>query len=171
MEPNLSLWKTHDWISRRLEQISGAPIVLQACRQCGRDFVEERSTGDQYAAHVSIFNVHRLCDEVTSRWLCEKCPAERLTADDTDRQTRFAAGPFASSLRETANAPRLLSGGKLSAPGAQRLSGAASPKSISVSRVQLVSRTQRRDSAKEDLRAVSARLTPASTNGGPAGGG
>jgi hypothetical protein len=170
MEQNFSLWKTHDWISRRLEQISGAPIILRACRQCGRDFVEERSTGDQYAAHVSIFNVHRLCDEVTSRWLYEKCPAERLTADDTDRQTRFAVGQFASSLRETANAPRLLSGGKLSAPGA-RLSGAASPKSMSVSRVQLVSRTHRRDGAKEDLRAVSARLTPASTNGGPAGGG
>ena len=170
MEPNLTLWRTHDWISRRLEQVSGAPVILQACRECGRDFVEECSTGDQYAVHISIFSIHRLCDEVTSRWLCEKCPAERLTADDTDRQTRFADVPFGSSLRETANAARLLSVSRSSAPDAQRLSGAASPKSISISRAHLVSRTERRDGAKEDLRAVSARLTPASTNGGPAGG-
>jgi hypothetical protein len=162
MEPNISMWKTHDWISRRLEQVSGAPLILQACRECGRDFVHERSTGDKYAVHVSIFNVHRLCDEVTSRWLGEKCPAERLTADNTDRQTRFAAGAYA---------PRLLSVSKLSAPGA-RLSGAASPKSISVSRVHLSSHeTMRRDGAKELPRAVSARPIPASTNAEPAGGG
>jgi hypothetical protein len=171
MEANVFSWRTHDWNSRRLEIVPGTQIILAVCRECGRDFVGQCSTSDQYAAHVSIFKVHRLSDEVTSRWLCEECPAKYLTADNVDRQIRFASEPFGSSLRDSTDAPRLLSVSKLSAPGARRLSGAATPKAISVSRAHFVSRTLLRDSAKEDRGAVSARLIPASASGGPAGGG
>ena len=110
MEPNyLSLLKTHDWINRRLEPAPGERLFQQVCHECGRGFVEECSTGNQYAVHVSIFKLHRLSDEVTSRWLSEKCPATRLRSDDTDRQTRFLGGLMGGSLGsvfgEMANSP------------------------------------------------------------------
>jgi hypothetical protein len=185
MERNLTSWKTHDWISRRLELDPGAPVILQACRACGRDFVEECSTGDQYAAHVSIFKVHRLSDEVTSRWLSQTCPAKYLTADNAERRTRHAGEEVGSALGEVASKPglRTVTKHQLEAACAigatasalrtrtRRLSGAASPKSISVCRAQLVSRPPRQVSAVEVLPAISARLNPASASGGPAGGG
>ncbi len=103
MEMNLSSSRTHDWISRRLELVPGQPLIQQVCHECGRGFVDECSTGEQYAVHVSIFKLHRLSDEVTSRWLSEKCPAECLTADEADRQTRFLAGSFRPAVGEVAN--------------------------------------------------------------------
>jgi hypothetical protein len=103
--PNLSPWKTHDWISRRLEPVSGDRIILQVCRECGRGFIEDRSSGERYAVHVSIFKLHRLSYEVSSKWLSEKCPTECLMADDADCQTRSPDGPFGSAPGEIANEP------------------------------------------------------------------
>jgi hypothetical protein len=97
METSLSSWNTHVWFSRRLKLVPGQPLIQQDCHECGRAFVDECSTGERYAVHVSIFRLHRLSDEVTSRWLSEKCPAEPLMADDADRQTRFLGGSFRSS--------------------------------------------------------------------------
>ena len=97
METNLSSWNTHDWSSRRLKLVPGQPLIQQDCRECGRAFVDECSTGERYAVHVSIFKVHRLSDEVTSRWLFEKCPAERPMTDEAARQTRFLGGAFRPS--------------------------------------------------------------------------
>src|SRR5271168_1982359 len=154
MEVNHFFWRTHDWISRRLEVIPGAPVILQACRECGRDFVEERSTGEQHAVHVSIFKVHRLSDEVTARWFSEKCPGKYLIADDADRQTRCVGVAFGSAIGEIANELKFRPASKLkdqlavvcalssidssSRKRVRQLSGAASPKSISVCRAQLV---------------------------------
>jgi hypothetical protein len=103
METNFSSWNTHVWTTRRLELAPGQPLTQQVCRECGRAFVDECSTGKRYAVHVSIFKFHRLCDEVTSRWLAEKCPAERLMADEADRKTRFMAGSPRSAVGEMAN--------------------------------------------------------------------
>src|ERR1700687_1083455 len=103
METNLSSWNTHDWFGRRLKLVPGQPLIQQDCHECGRAFVDECSTGERYAVHVSIFKVHRLSDEVTARWLSEKCPAESLMADDADRQTRFLGGSFRSAVGEMAN--------------------------------------------------------------------
>jgi hypothetical protein len=153
LAPYLSPWETHDWIIRCLEPVPGDRFIQQVCRECGRGFVKDRSTGVQYAVHVSIFRLHRLSDEVTSRWLSEKCPAECLIADDADRQTRSPDGPFGSTLREMANEPGFRSFTKpmnqpeaarsispvteLSNQRGRRPSGAASFKSISVSKAQL----------------------------------
>lgn len=107
METNLSSWNTHDWTSRRLELVSGYPLIQQGCGQCGRAFVDECSTGERYAVQVSIFIFHRLSDEVTARWLSEECPVKRLTADEADRQTRFLSGGlFRSAVHEKANEGR-----------------------------------------------------------------
>jgi hypothetical protein len=113
MEVNHFFWRTHNWIGRRLEVAPGAPVILQACSECGRDFVEERSTGEQYAVHVSIFKIHRLSDEVTARWFSEKCPAKYLMADDADRQTRCVGAGFGSTLGEIANHVKFRPGTKL----------------------------------------------------------
>ena len=77
---------THDWIIRRLELAPGHPVVQQLCRKCGRAFVENVSTGERQAVHVSVFKLNPLCPEVTDRWLSENCPAERLAADEADRR-------------------------------------------------------------------------------------
>ena len=100
MEMKSSSWNTHDWIGRRLKLAPGEPLIQMGCRECGREFVDECATGERYAVHVSIFKLHRLSNDVTFRWLSEKCPAERPMTDDADRQTRFIGGSFRSVLGE-----------------------------------------------------------------------
>jgi hypothetical protein len=48
-------------------------------------------------ARASVFAFHPLSDEVTSRWLSETCPGERLKKDDADRVTRFVRDSFNDS--------------------------------------------------------------------------
>jgi hypothetical protein len=94
MEPKLSPRDTHYWISRHLEVVSGQPLNHQVCRDCGRGFIEECSTGEIFAAHASVFVFHRLSDDATSRWLSEKCPGKLLKKDDADRDARFVRDSF-----------------------------------------------------------------------------
>ena len=82
-------WNTHCLISRRLGLAPGQPLIQRVCNDCARAFVDECATGERYAVHVSIFKIHRLSDEVTSRWLTEQCPAQPLIGDEADRRTRF----------------------------------------------------------------------------------
>ena len=89
MDTIFSTWNTHCLISRRLGLAPGQPLIQRVCNDCARAFVDECSTGERYAVHVSIFKVHRLSDEVTSRWLSEQCPAQPLIGDEADRRTRF----------------------------------------------------------------------------------
>jgi hypothetical protein len=103
METNLSAWNTHDWIVSSLELVPGQPIIHQVCSKCRRGFVDELSTANRYAAHASIFRFYRLADEVTSRWLSEKCPAGRLETDEADRQTRSPGGSSYPAIGEMAN--------------------------------------------------------------------
>src|SRR6266478_4514031 len=108
MDTIFSSWTTHYWISRRLGLAPGQPLIQRVCNDCARAFVDECSTGERYAVHVSIFRVHRLSDEVTSRWLSEQCPAQRLIGDEADRRTRFiplaAVDVIPASPAATANA-------------------------------------------------------------------
>jgi len=68
--------KTHDWIFRLLELAPGRTLVQQLCRNCGRAFAVDPTTGRQDAIHVSAFELKRLDLEVTSRWLSENCPLQ-----------------------------------------------------------------------------------------------
>lgn len=108
MDTIFSRSTTHCWIERRLGLAPGQPLIQRVCNDCGRAFVDECSTGLRYAVHVSIFKLHRLSEEVTSKWLSEQCPAQRLAGDAADRQTRFMAKAAAiampASPATTANA-------------------------------------------------------------------
>ena len=100
METNLDRWKTHDWCDRPLEIEPGKKIIQFVCRKCGRGFVYD-FTDEIYAVHISVFTVNRLSDEITSRWLSEPCPLERLPGDLDDEKTRFANGPSALPPRRS----------------------------------------------------------------------
>jgi len=100
---NHSSWNTHDWVSRRLNLVPGHTLIAHVCHECGRSFVDELSTGERYAVHVSIFKLHRLSDEVTSKWGSEECPAKHMMADDADRRSRFIGESFCPAPGEIAN--------------------------------------------------------------------
>jgi hypothetical protein len=55
------------------------------CEDCGRDFVEDAQSAEQYAVNPSTFDFDRLADEVSTRWLSEPCPKKMLDADAHDR--------------------------------------------------------------------------------------
>jgi len=108
MDTIFSTWNTHCLTSRRLVLAPGQPLIQRVCNDCARAFVDECATGERYAVHVSVFNIHRLSDEVTSRWLSEQCPAQPLLGDGADRRTRFipiaAVDVIPASPAATANA-------------------------------------------------------------------
>ena len=78
------VWNSHQWSStkgRRIEVDPGKPLVHHQCSRCHRDFVEDRSTGERYAAYVSSFRLRRLPDLITRQWLGELCPGAPLAYD------------------------------------------------------------------------------------------
>ena len=103
----LSPWNTHNWITRRLNLVPGHTLIEHVCHECGRSFVDELSTGERYAVHVSIFKLHRLSDEVTSKWLSDNCPAARMIADDADRRSRFIGESPGTAPGKIANEPEV----------------------------------------------------------------
>ena len=114
---NIAGWDTHhDWMIRDKDMDSGSPVMLHQCRRCGRNFVMELLTGDQYAVQVGAMRFSRLSEETTSRWLAASCPGERLESDQADLETRvFSYGaesrsslPGRRARRATAPATRAL---------------------------------------------------------------
>jgi hypothetical protein len=78
-------WDTHhDWMIRDLEMDPGIPLMLHQCRRCGRNFVTEPRTGDQYAVHVDAMGFSRLSEEMTTSWVAASCPGEKLESDAID---------------------------------------------------------------------------------------
>jgi hypothetical protein len=185
LAPNLGPWKTHDWIGRRIKPVDGDSLILQVCSECYRGFVEERSTGQHYGVHVSIFKLHRLSDEVTTRWLSENCPATLLKADDADRRTRYGEGSYGSAPAEIANEHRFrsvpksmsqqaaaYSNGsitKSSRRNARQRSGAVSSKSIIFGSALPEARPPPED-RRQSPQAITASLNPSSSDGEPGGG-
>jgi hypothetical protein len=86
-ESSVPIWHTHDWRERRLE-LEGKPLLHYQCSRCRRDFVEDLSTNERYAVYVSIFQFVRLPNEVSGRWLTDRCPTSTLETDDNDRHRR-----------------------------------------------------------------------------------
>jgi|ERR1700724_3045626 len=85
MQKEYTTPKTHDWIVRHLELAPGRTLVQQLCRNCGRAFAVDLTTGRQDAIRVSAFEINRLGLEVTSRWLSENCPAYPLMPGQIER--------------------------------------------------------------------------------------
>ncbi len=80
----VTAWKTHDWKVRTIESISagGGSRLAFTCRRCGRAFNQttlNRRTWAVDGAGVA------LADEVTDRWLAEKCEHHPAKTDDADR--------------------------------------------------------------------------------------
>jgi hypothetical protein len=91
----------HQWHERRephLKIDSGDAVLHHHCGRCGRDIVTVLSSGTRHAAYVSMLRFYRLDDEVTRRWLSERCPGARLATDDEDRKM-LASGVRRAVLR------------------------------------------------------------------------
>ena len=91
MEAKIAAWDSHPWTIRELELDPGITLMQHICERCGRNFVVELGTGDQYAVHVSAVRFDRLSEEITSRWVAAPCPGERLKSDEIDLKTRFTS--------------------------------------------------------------------------------
>jgi hypothetical protein len=103
MESTIAGWDTHHhWMIRDLELDPGVLLMLHQCRRCGRNFVMEPQTGDQYAVHVGAIRFNRLSEETTSRWVAASCPGERLESDEVDLKTRFLSYATESGSRSAA---------------------------------------------------------------------
>jgi len=90
MTAPISAWKSHAWIARQLKFVPGAPLIQHICANCGRNFVEEIRTGNQYAVRVGVIRFNRLSEETTARWLADSCPGRRLESDKADLETHFS---------------------------------------------------------------------------------
>jgi hypothetical protein len=80
----ISAWKTHDWKVRTIESIipGGGSRLAFTCRGCGRAF--NQTTLNRRTWAVDSAGV-ALADEVTERWLDEKCERRPTKTDDADR--------------------------------------------------------------------------------------
>ena len=83
----MDFWSAHKCIppDGRLVQVSGKAFRHCRCEDCGRDFVEDVESGEQFAVNVSTFAFDRLIDEVSDRWLSEPCPKKPVDRDVQDR--------------------------------------------------------------------------------------
>ena len=72
----------HNWTKQRLRmiRIDGTTVYHHGCVKCGRDFAKEPD-GDWRAVYVGIFRLELLAQEITDRWMAERCPEQRLEAD------------------------------------------------------------------------------------------
>ena len=82
-------WDTHKWSEpdgRRIEIERGRPLTQRNCQRCGRSFVEDHSSEERYAVHVSALFFKRLIDDVNQQWLSTPCPGEKLDTDIQDEK-------------------------------------------------------------------------------------
>jgi hypothetical protein len=66
----------------------GRIILHHRCINCGRDFAKEE--GDEFwrAAHVGLFKIEILPEDVNEQWIVEGCPGEVLASDQTKWKSR-----------------------------------------------------------------------------------
>jgi hypothetical protein len=81
----------HSWSDRTKPHTinqDGQLILHHRCINCGRDFAKEE--GDEFwrAAHVGLFKVEILPEDVNEQWIVEGCPGEILASDQTRRKSR-----------------------------------------------------------------------------------
>ncbi len=82
------VWSSHQWASvrgRQVEVESGNPLVQRRCTRCGRDFVEDPSSGERHAVYVSVFSFRMLPDQINQQWLAEMCPGAPIPPDEEVR--------------------------------------------------------------------------------------
>lgn len=98
---NTDSWQTHKWNARHVE-IDGRDQLLLSCSLCEREFIEDQQSQERFAAHLSVFHIHRLSDQVTEKWCREICPGKRLKSDDAARRK---TGPDPPAFEEKKGLP------------------------------------------------------------------
>jgi hypothetical protein len=83
----MNFWQTHKCIPSegRPVKIGGKSLRHCRCELCGRDFVEDADSGEQYAVNVNVFGFDRLAQDVSDRWLSQRCPEKPAATDEADR--------------------------------------------------------------------------------------
>jgi hypothetical protein len=77
-------WNSHLWSDEKLRRIdvqSGKCLLQLHCSRCGRDFVEDLSSGERHAVYLSLYSLSNLPHQIGSRWLGELCPGAPLPFD------------------------------------------------------------------------------------------
>jgi hypothetical protein len=77
-------WDTHDWKVKTLESLTagGGSRLAFTCRGCRRRFSYTTANNRAWAVNDSGAS---LLDEITSRWLGERCVGRPTATDDDDR--------------------------------------------------------------------------------------
>src|SRR5260370_19015793 len=81
----LAPWRTHDWKVRTIESIApgGGSRLAFTCRSCGRIFNQTTINSRTWAADaVGV----AFSDNVTTRWLPERCMSKTADGDGDDRE-------------------------------------------------------------------------------------
>jgi hypothetical protein len=79
---NRDVWNSHNWSSARGRRVEiEKPLIQHHCSRCLRDFVEDPSSGERHAVHVSVFTFQALPDPISDQWLSELCPGNPLPYD------------------------------------------------------------------------------------------
>lgn len=89
-------WSRHLFLEKqpRIIEQDGENILLLHCGLCARDYMRPETELHWQAAYVGVFQVKPLRKSVTTRWIQERCPGERLDSDADDRaQHNVARGP------------------------------------------------------------------------------
>ncbi len=79
-----SPWESHDWKVKTIESLAagGGSRLAFRCRSCGRVFGHMTASHRTWAVNQEGLT---LTDEITSRWLAERCPGQSCESDDDDR--------------------------------------------------------------------------------------
>jgi hypothetical protein len=99
---NENSWNSHHWLQRSPRRVvvqQGKQIFQRRCVRCARDFIADESD-NHFAVFVSAMSFYKLADEVTARWLVEKCAGQRLSSDDDDRKRKVAELPIGDAQGE-----------------------------------------------------------------------
>jgi hypothetical protein len=89
----------HEWSEpngRRLVA-AGESVLQHHCIRCSREFLIFEASGSQFAVYPSAVSFYQLNDEVTQRWLTERCPGVHLTRNDDDLKQCVAEWPVSES--------------------------------------------------------------------------
>ena len=71
---------THQWLlpeGRRIALQPGKPLLHRLCTVCNRNFVQDSTTGEWFAAIPRMFDFERL-HGVSEKWLDDPCPGKRF---------------------------------------------------------------------------------------------
>ncbi len=78
-------WDSHDWKVKTIESLTagGGSRLGFTCRSCERKFGYTTTNRRAWAVNEEG---RTLSDEITTRWLAERCPGRPGETDDADRQ-------------------------------------------------------------------------------------